>query len=259
VIGNVQFLQLRSHVFGNTRTLRVWLPPGYADQRNKRTRFPVLYLNDGQDLFDACTSTYSGLEWRADETATRLVREGKIRPLIIVGIDNAGRRGRAREYLPFPDETLRPPVPHVAGKVYPQFLITEVMPLINRTYRTDPRPANTGIGGSSYGAGVALYTVFEDPRRFGILLLESPSLYSHDDYLIHRAETFRRWPNRIFIGVGTVNEPVGDVRKLEAIIRSSGPGTPHLLVEQISGAEHSPEAWARRFPDALQFLFPAPN
>jgi enterochelin esterase-like enzyme len=163
VVGNLQLLQFSSDVFHNTRMLRVWLPPGYDDAEQRDRRYPVLYLNDGQNLFDACTSQFSADEWAVDETATTLIESGKIPPLIIVGIDNAGKRNRPKEYLPFPDNTLQPPTPDVHGKDYPQFLIDEVMPFIERKYRIDPNPNATGIGGSSYGAGIALYAVMERP------------------------------------------------------------------------------------------------
>src|SRR2546423_1000740 len=106
VTGELDLRQLTSQVFHNTRTLRVWLPPGYhaADAQNRR--YPVLYLNDGQNLFDACTSIFNHQEWRVDETANELIRGGKVPPLIVVGIDNAGGRDRAREYLPYADDSL---------------------------------------------------------------------------------------------------------------------------------------------------------
>ncbi|HUX44204.1 MAG TPA: alpha/beta hydrolase-fold protein, partial [Terracidiphilus sp.] len=194
-------------------------------------------------------------EWQADETATRLIASGRIVPLIVVGIDNAGKHERPREYLPFPDEWLHPPMPVVHGREYPRFLVDEVMPFIDKRYRTDPNPVNTGIGGSSYGAGIALYTVMEEPGRFGRLLLESPSLYAHDDYLIHRAEHFRKWPARIFVGVGTVNEPAEDVDRLTKVLRRSGLGAGRLVVVHETGAGHNARAWAARFPRALEFLY----
>jgi len=257
VAGDLRRVTLESQVFHNSRTLRVWLPPGYDSTKQRRERYPVLYLNDGQDVFDGCVSEYPGQEWRADEAAAQLIRDGKVRPLIIVGIDNAGRRERAREYLPFPDETLRPAMPAVDGMKYPRFLLDEVIPLVNRTFRTDPAAEQTGIGGSSYGAGIALYTVFEAPGRFGRLLLESPSLYAHDDYLLHRAESFSKWPERIFIGVGTVQEPVEDVDSLDGILTRDGLGPARLRMHRSPGAAHNPDAWASRFPEALEFLYGA--
>ena len=255
VIGDLELRPFTSRIFHNTRNLRVWLPPGYRSPQHRQDRYPVLYLNDGQNLFDACTSIFNPREWRADETATELIRDAKIPALIIVGIDNGGRRDRPKEYLPFPDDTLRPPVPRVQGKRYPRFLLEEVMPFIEHEYRVDPSPARTGLGGSSYGAGIALYTAMMRPGRFGLLLLESPSLYAHGDYLQNLAKKFTRWPEKIFIGVGSVNEPVEDVRRLRDILRHRGLTSSRLLVLEQEGAAHDESAWAARFPRALQFLF----
>ncbi len=254
VTGDLRLLPLHSKVFHSKRTLRVWVPPGYELPENKRKRYPVLYLNDGQDLFDVCTSTFRPQEWRADETATTLIEKGKIPPMILVGIDNAGRSERPKDYLPFPDDSLSPPMPVVRGKLYPRFLTEEVMPFINRRFRTAPGPSNTGIGGASYGAGIALFTVIQHPGIFGRLLLESPSLYAHDDYLLHEAERFLQWPARIYLGVGTINEPVQDVRRLRAILDRHGLKDRVLTVE-APGAAHEEDAWAQRFPAALEFLF----
>lgn len=218
VVGDLEIRPFTSRVFHNTRVLRIWLPPGYHSPEKRSDRYPVLYLNDGQDLFDACTSIFNAQEWRVDETATALIQDGKIPPLIIVGIDNAGKKERPNEYLPFPDDTLTPALLKVHGKDYPKFLLDEVMPFINREYRTDPSPAQTGLGGSSYGAGIALYTVMTHLGRFGKLLLESPSLYAHDNYLLRRAGRFTRWPSEVYIGVGSVNEPVDDVHRLQDTI-----------------------------------------
>jgi predicted alpha/beta superfamily hydrolase len=259
VVGDLQILPLSSKVFHNTRMLRVWLAPGYNDPDHRSERYPVLYLNDGQDLFDACTSVFNAEEWGVDETATALIQSHKVAPLIIVGIDNAGKRDRPKEYLPFPDGTLRPATPKVYGKNYPRFLVDEVMPFIDRTFRTDSNPATTGLGGSSYGAGIALYTVMKRPGRFGKLLLESPSLYTHDDYLLHRADTFNRWPAKIFIGVGSINEPVDDVHRLQAILTRHGLGDQRLVVVEEPGAGHDEKAWAQRFPRALEFLYGYPS
>jgi len=255
VVGHLEVRPFTSRVFHNTRMLRVWLPPGYHSPDQSKERYPVLYLNDGQNLFDACTSIFNAQEWRVDETATALIRDGTIAPLIIVGIDNAGKQDRPKEYLRFADDTLKPPVPVVSGKNYPKFLLEEVMPFINREYRTDPDPTKTGLGGSSYGAGIALYTVMKHPGHFGRLLLESPSLYAHDDYLLHEADTSVRWPGKVYVGVGSVSEPVDDVRRLQEILRRRGVGKARLLVVEQAGAAHNEAAWAERFPGALQFLY----
>jgi hypothetical protein len=102
VVGRLDIRPFDSAIFHNKRMLRVWLPPGYDSAEHRTERYPVLYLNDGQDLFDACTSIFNREEWRVDETATELIGSGKVRPLIIIGIDNAGKADRPKEYLPFP-------------------------------------------------------------------------------------------------------------------------------------------------------------
>ena len=258
VVGDLEIKPFTSSIFHNTRMLRVWLPPGYRSPENRKQRYPVLYLNDGQNVFDACTSIFNPQEWRADETATELVRSGKIVPLIIVGIDNAGKRERPNEYLAWPDDTLNPPMPAVHGKSYPEFLFSEVMPFINREYRTRTEAADTALGGSSYGAGIALYAAIQRPGRIGKLLLESPSLYADNDHLLHDAELLTRWPQRVFVGVGTVSEPEDDVRRLADILRKHGLKQGRLMVVVQPGAAHNEDAWAARFPGALQFLFGKP-
>src|ERR1700740_940912 len=137
--GDLRLHQFRSRFFRNTRFLRVWLPPGYDDNENSVRRYPVLYLNDGQNLFEPSTS-FTGVEWQVDETADRLIREGQIPPMIIVGIDNA-QKDRFREYMPH--RSLSPMMLRVQGHRYPNFLLKEVMPFVARTYRVALGPENT--------------------------------------------------------------------------------------------------------------------
>ena len=255
VSGDLEIRSFSSKVFRNTRKLRVWLPPGYRNAEEQNRRYPVFYLNDGEELFDVCTSIFGGHEWHADETAASLIGNHAISPMILVGIDNAGKADRPKEYLPYPDETLTPPVRKVFGSRYPEFLLKEVMPWVNREYRTETDPEQTGLGGSSYGAGIALYTVMTHPNAFGRLLMESPSIYADDYHLLRIAKKVRTWPRRVFIGVGTVGEPLEDVAKLEKLLRGAGLGERRLCVVRTEGTEHNEDAWAKRFPDALQFLY----
>lgn len=268
VVGDYRTHQLSSKVFGNTRTIRVLLPPGYDDRTNRNRRYPVLYLNDGQNIFDATTSLFNPLEWQVDETVDRLVKGGKIAPLIVVGIDNAGRRLRFNEYFPYEDKFLQPPMPSPEGKKYPQFLTDEVMPFINATYRTRTDPDGTGIGGSSAGAVASLYAVIAKPGVFGRLLMESPSLYISDGQLIKDSARTRHWPSRVYIGVGTneggraeckpdeINrEAVADVLRLKRVLQKAGVGGKRLKVVVEDCARHDEAAWAKRLPYALEFLF----
>src|ERR1700751_567950 len=137
--GDLRLHEFHSRIFRNTRFLRVWLPPGYDDRENDGRQYPVLYLNDGQNLFES-SSSFTGVEWQVDETADRLVREGIIAPMIIVGIDNAGKE-RFREYMPH--RSMQPMMLRVQGQKYPNFLTRDVMPFVARNYRVAAGPENT--------------------------------------------------------------------------------------------------------------------
>ncbi|HKH99058.1 MAG TPA: alpha/beta hydrolase-fold protein [Candidatus Sulfotelmatobacter sp.] len=257
--GDLRLHQFRSRTFRNTRFLRVWLPPGYDDSSNAGRRYPVLYLNDGQNLFEATTS-FTGIEWQADEAGDRLIREDVIPPMIIVGLDNAGR-GRIREYMPH--RSLHPMMLRVQGTRYPNFLIKEVMPFLARNYRVATGPENTGLGGSSLGALIALYTAGVRPGVFGRLLLESPSLWASNRQAIRDSHEVERWPERVYLATGTSEtgrqerdqSVVDDVRELAGIFRRAGLGDRRLKLVIDPGASHHESAWARRFPEALTFLF----
>lgn len=257
--GELRLHEFQSRIFRNTRMLRVWLPPGYSAPENEARHYPIFYLNDGQNLFDPATA-YIGVDWRADQAADRLIREGKVPPLIIVGIDNAQKQ-RPREYLPY--RSFHPPVMRPQGKCYPDFLINEVMPFVYQRYRIARGPENTGLGGSSLGAIISLYTAMGYPGVFGRLLLESPSLFISNRQLLKSSRGFRQWPQRVFLAIGTKEagseerdrEVVRDVGELESILRQAGLGNDRLQVRIDDGAAHSEREWARRFPEALVFLF----
>ena len=257
--GDLRLHEFRSRIFRNTRFLRVWLPPGYDDPVNAARNYPVLYLNDGQNLFESATS-FNGIEWQVDETGDRLIREGIIPPMILVGIDNAAR-ARIREYMPH--RSLNPMMMRAHGTRYPAFLFKEVMPFMARNYRVAAGPENTGLGGSSLGALIALYTAAVRPGVIGRLLLESPSLWASNRQLIRQSRGVKRWPERIFLATGTAEagrkdkdqSMVDDVRELAAILGRAGLDESRLRLVVDDGATHHESAWARRFPEALTFLF----
>jgi len=257
--GDLRLHEFRSRIFRNTRFLRIWLPPGYDDAVNSERFYPVLYLNDGQNLFEA-SSSFTGVEWQVDETADRLIREGAVPAMIIVGLDNTGQ-DRLREYMPY--RSMHPVMLRVQGRRYPDFLMKEVMPFVEKNYRVATSPENTGLGGSSLGALIALYTAMTRPGVFGRLLLESPSLWASNRQLIKESRLVRIWPERIYLAAGTAEAGsperdrtvVDDVRELAAILRRAVLSEKRLRLVIKDGAGHSEGAWAERFPEALQFLF----
>jgi predicted alpha/beta superfamily hydrolase len=274
--GDLEIREFKSAIFRNTRKLRVLLPAGYREGKNASTKYPVLYLNDGQNLFDVCAAIFGPREWQVDETADRLIAEGKVQPLIIVGIDNAGRHEKERleiervqgsrpnEYLPFPDDALDPYIAHVHGANYPGFLTHEVMPFIERNYRVKTGPENTGLGGSSYGGLITFYTALRTQGVFGRVLIESPSFYVKGYAVLKQAAKHKDWPARIYFGGGTEESPPDSperfpqegIAQAVKLLQANGVAADRILVN-ITPGHHDEDAWAERFPAALTFLFPS--
>jgi predicted alpha/beta superfamily hydrolase len=263
VLGTLEIITINSKVFRNLRNLRVWLPGNYFAPVNRNKHYPVLYMQDGQNLFDEATALNH--EWKVDETIEFLTGSMRIGPMIVVGIDNTGRR--ANEYLPYPDpeniELGKPETQDVHGKEYGDFVINEVMPLIRKKYRVAPGPQNTGLGGSSYGGAVTLYTVLMHPGVFGKALIESPSLLIGNEQLLKDAEKATQFPQKMFLAIGTAEESdekaatkdTDAVRDLEKILRAKGLGPNRLKAVVEEGAKHNETAWSKRLPDALLFLY----
>jgi len=259
LVGDLRLHEFPSRIFHNKRLLRVWVPPGYDCPENSGRRYPVFYLNDGQNLFESSTS-FTGVEWQVDETADRMIGEGLVPPMIFVGIDNA-RQERLKEYLPY--RSLNPLVLRTQGAKYPEFLVKEVMPFVGQHYRVAKGPENTALGGSSLGGLISLYVVMAAPKVFGRVLLESPSLWVANRQILKEALGFRAWPEKVFVGVGSREvgredrdrQTVENVHELERILRHSGLDEPRLRVEIAEGGTHGEAAWAARFPGALRFLF----
>jgi predicted alpha/beta superfamily hydrolase len=266
VIGWLEIVPFESKIYHTTRTLRVLVPANYFSPHNTHRSYPILYLQDGQNLFDEVTS-HSG-EWHVDETVEHLVGGFKIPPMFVVGIDNAGDK-RSAEYLPYPDPLNKndnvTESKDVHGEEYTKFLLTEVMPFIAKHYRISHGAANTGLGGSSYGADITLYTVLQHPGLFGHVLIESPPLWIGDGQLLKDAEKAKVFPARMVIGIGTDETPYGDskqsaqvvkdVQELETTLRKKGMGPTRLKVVVEEGGKHEEAAWSRRLPDDLLFLY----
>jgi len=275
VVGDLRVEKIDSGIFPGPHTLRVWLPAGYTEPANTQRSYPVLYMLDGEMLFDTCTNPYHS-EWQIDETLTKLIGEGKVEPLIVVGIDSPGDDNRrANELLPMADPS-SPTLFEPQGTKFPSFLLHEVMPHIAAEFRVKAGRMNTGIGGCSYGGIAALNALLKLPGTFGIGLIESPSLHVGNGAFVRETEHLSFTPVRLYIGVGT-NETgnfpdmlrkagydpeafnrtfAHNAELLAENFKSSDSSTAIKFVE-TPGARHEEAAWRQRFPAAIEFLFPA--
>lgn len=246
--------QFRSRILRNQRDLVVYLPPGYHEQPQRR--FPVLYLHDGQNLFDGATSFVPGMDWHVGQTADDFILTGGVQPLIIVGIYNAGK-ARIQEYTP----TKAPRLGGGRADRYAKFLMQEVMPFIQREYRTIEDYRVTGMGGSSLGGLLSLYLGLKHPHVFGRLAALSPSVW-WNQRVIHRfaaAAPVEPRP-RIWLDIGTKEGPriVQEVEQFRDILLQKGwQFGRDLQYQRVEGAEHNEAAWAQRVGPFLQFLYPA--
>ncbi len=217
VSGSLRIESLQSATYGDTRTLRVWLPPRYDAAENAETRYPVLYLFDGQTLFDACTAFSGEDELKVDETLSRLIDNQAIAAMIVVGIDSSTRR--SHEYRPYRDNVADPTAAEPIGRELPAFVANEVMPYVAKRYRVTVDPTKTGIGGTSLGAIAALHVLLNRSDRFGIGLLESPSLPLGNGQMLRDTASLARGPDRVYIGVGTTELAVPQGEKFAAHLR----------------------------------------
>jgi enterochelin esterase-like enzyme len=246
--------QFRSRFLRNQRDLIVYLPPGYREQSQRR--FPVLYLHDGQNLFDGATSFIPGMDWHVGQTADDLILRGAVEPLIIVGIYNVGKV-RIYEYTP----TKAPRLGGGRADRYAKFLMQEVMPFIQQEYRAFPDARVTGMGGSSLGGLLSLYLGLKHPQVFGRLAALSPSVW-WNQRVIHRfaaAAPVAPRP-RIWLDIGT-NEGARIVRDVEefrdVLLQKGWQLDRDLHYQRVEGAGHNEAAWAQRVGPFLQFLYPA--
>ena len=266
VTGNVKRLE----VVGGTaspfkRDVLVWLPPGYDAPENKDRRYPVLYLQDGQNIFQKHPAIPA--EWGVDETATKLINEKQVEPLIIVGIPHGGKL-RMSEYAPPSVVGGDKGSEEAAGDKYVQWMIDSVMPRVERAFRVRTGPDSTGIGGSSLGGLISLYAGVSHPQVFGRVLAESPSLnFRKANFGTEFTTGSRVWPARVYVAVGGTELGKGEptrnadyanaVKSFDKALQDSGLGDDRRKFVFEQDAAHNEEAWAKRFPEALKFLFPA--
>jgi predicted alpha/beta superfamily hydrolase len=240
-----------SRYLENERTIVVYLPPHYDP--DSADRYPVLYLHDGQNLFDRATSI--GEEWRVDEVAQDLITSGQIEPVIIVGIYNAGVH-RIDEYTP----TARPDAGG-GGRAddYGRMLVEELKPFIDQTYKTLPSAASTAVGGSSLGGLLSMHLGLRYPTAFSRLALLSPSVGWDDRVILREVEALpRKLPLRIWLDAGTAEDPavISDARALrDALIAKGWAIDDDLAYLEAEGGEHNERSWAARIGLVLRYLF----
>jgi predicted alpha/beta superfamily hydrolase len=245
-----------SRYLPNERDLIVYLPPGYEDEPERT--YPVLYLHDGQNLFDGRTSFVRGRTWQVREHADEAIAAGEAEPLVIVGIYNTGDR-RMAEYTHEPNKQM------AGGEsdAYGDLITRELMPWVASRYRVRHDRNATGMGGSSLGGLVTLYLGLRHAEHFGKLALMSPSVWWNHKSILgyvneHAPQIWQR--PRVWMDVGDREgqRALRDVEHLARRLKANGwrPGeTMHF--EKVEGGSHDEASWASRVRPMLKFLFPA--
>lgn len=263
----------------SARDVSIWLPSAYGTEPTRR--FPVLYLHDGQNLFDPRTSYVPGRTWCAHSTADRLTREQLSEPVILVGIANTGPH-RMEEYTPTRDWR------HGGGKgpLYARLLADELKPLIDSTLRTLTGPESTGLAGSSLGGLISLAIGLDYPQVFGRLGVLSPSVWWNRRDILTRIGPenssrprilppfLRHTPPprpepvfnaerprpRIWLDMG-MSEGLRHLRDCDLLhqrlLTRGWQDEVDLRYMRVPGGVHDEDAWARRFDRVLTWLFPA--
>ena len=246
------------------RNVDVWLPPGYGQDPQKR--YPVLYMHDGQNLFDPATS-YGGVDWAVDEAMTRLIERGEVRDAIVVGVWNSPKRFqeympqravRGMDKIPVPDLDVR--AGDVVSDRYLAFLVTELKPFIDATYATLPDRANTTLMGSSMGGLISQYAMSMYPEVFGGAGCISTHWPAGDgvaleDFAAHLPDpaTHEYWFD---FGTATLDATYEPYQlRADEILRKAGyVEGQNWITKKFEGAEHSEKAWRLRVDQPLRFL-----
>lgn len=242
VVGTLKVLPaLHSRELHNHRAIYVWLPPSY---QHSTAHYPVIYMQDGQNLFDEALS-FAG-EWCVDETMTALADDGL--EAIVVGIANT--EGRLNEYSPFVDMQKR----GGKGDAYLKWIVGTLKPLIDQTFRTLPDAANTSMLGSSMGGLISLYAGLRYPHVFANVGAMSGSFWFAQRAIIKQIQRTVMLPQRVYVDAGTAES----IWLLDAVhatvdVLQNKLGDQLVYVEALS-AIHNEADWAIRLPDAVRYL-----
>ncbi|MGA7838346.1 MAG: alpha/beta hydrolase-fold protein [Ignavibacteriaceae bacterium] len=225
------------------RDIIIWLPPRY--EKNKKERYPVLYMHDGQNIIDPTTSSF-GYDWRVDEVTDSLIKVGKINNVVIVGIYSTA--DRSLDYG------------GAKSNAYMNFLVNKVKSLIDKKYRTKPDRNNTAIAGSSLGGIISFMIIWKYPDVFSEAACLSPAFHIGEYNCIPVVRNFKGKKNvKIYIDNGSLGlekELQTGVDEMLALLKLKGyVEGKDLEYYKATNAEHNEQAWAKRNWRWLEFLF----
>ena len=247
---NVQVLKktFGSVPFDKNRTIWIYLPENYSKTKKK---YPVIYMLDGQNLFDDLTS-FSG-EWRIDETFDQFYKEGKLQA-IVVGINNAGEN-RLNEYAPWKNEKYG----GGSGDQFINFIISDLKPYIDKKYRTLSNSKNTALFGSSMGGLISLYAGVKYPSIFGKIGIFSPAFWFAKEDLVQfiKNEKSKLIKSKFYFLAGEKESEamVSDAKEIAELLKQKKVPSSQIFSKFDKDGTHSEYYWAREFPSAIQWLF----
>ncbi len=244
ITGNVNYHKNIKYKFLVERDLIVWLPPNYEASKEN---YPVLYMHDGQNIFDPKTSAF-GIDWQIDEAAESLIKQGEISPIIIVGIYNS--KNRSAEYLPS-DTSL----------VYMKFITEKIKPMIDSLYRTKPEREFTATGGSSAGGTIAMNLLWNYNNIFSKAICMSPAFKINKIDFVSQVNDYGgiKKDFKLYIyngGISLEKRLQPGIEKMIEILESKGYKEHKDFIFVINGqANHNESAWADAIPYSLKWLF----
>jgi predicted alpha/beta superfamily hydrolase len=228
------------------RQIRLYLPPNYATSDK---RYPVLYMHDGQNLFDDATSFVG--EWKVDETLDALSKEGKLE-LIVVGIDNGGDK-RMTELNAWDNTRFGAG----EGRQYTDFIVKTLKPMIDAKYRTLPDRAHTAIMGSSMGGLASHYAIAQYPQVFGKAGVFSPAYWTATPSFDFMARHPLPQDARVYLLMGELEgeSMVPDVQRMADVVRTSGHPAANTVLKIVPGQKHNEGFWSSELREALLWMF----